>query len=49
MTYAALFNDEAVELAKHDHEVYLFRTDMYKNNESSCMCVRVVVFIYMSP
>ena len=22
MTYAALFNDEAVELAKHDHEVY---------------------------
>ena len=49
MTYAALFNDEAVELAKHDHEVYLFRTDMYKNNESLCMCVRVVVFIYMSP
>ena len=49
MTYAALFNDEAVELAKHDHEVYLFRTDMYKNNESSCMCVRVVVYIYMSP
>ena len=49
MTYAALFNDEAVELAKHDHEVYLFRTDMYKNNESLCMCVRVVVYIYMSP
>ena len=45
MTYAALFNDEAVELAKHDHEVYLFRTDMYKNNESLCMCVRVVVYI----
>ena len=22
MTYAALFNEEAVELAKHDHEVY---------------------------
>ena len=22
MTYAALFNDEAVEIAKHDHEVY---------------------------
>ena len=22
MTYASLFNDEAVEIAKHDHEVY---------------------------
>lgn len=22
MTYASLFNDEAVEIAKHDHDVY---------------------------